>query len=451
MRTPAALPTIFAVAVTAAACDRPAVSGAHGTGFTTRDSAGVEIVVNHTPEHPPGQFWTVDPVPGIVLGGSGNPGGEANDSAQLIWDVVGIARLADGRVAVLSREGGQLLLFEASGKLSRTIGRVGEGPGEFIRPERLQYLPPDTLVVWDYHMTSIIHFDIEGSLLRERTIDHAALMERVPGAAGESMRMTLPDGSFVVGRVDRESAGADGEPKPGDTYRWMPEEYIRVDHEYRAHSFGTWAGMEMWVAANSAADDIEFPSVPTFFLDSHIAAGGDPPSIYISEGDRNEILQFSLDGALVRIIRRTTDPVRVTDGAHGAWMEAMYGFGEIMGEPVPSGIFDGMPRKEAYPPVAGLLVGADGHLWVKEWSSSGTGMPDRWSVFGPSGRWLGILAVPPEVSVSDLLMCYKYFVPCWVDGEMFLTIRRDEFGVERVEGYRIRRGRPGDADAESDL
>lgn len=142
---------------------------------------------------------------------------------------------------------------------------------------------------------------------------------------------------------------------------------IQLVHVQRRESppFGTRAGMEMWVAANSAADDIEFPSVPTFFLDSHIAAGGDPLSIHISEGDRNEILQFSLDGALVRIIRRKTDPVRVTDRTHGAWMEAMYAFGEMMGEPVPPGIFDGMSRKETYPPVAGTTCPAG---WMRRCS-----------------------------------------------------------------------------------
>lgn len=105
MNMPTALSTVFAIAITAAACDRPAVPGANGTGYTVHDSAGVEIVVNHTPENAPGQFWTVDPDPEIVLGGEENPGGAANDSAQLIWDVVGIARLTDGRVAVLSGEG----------------------------------------------------------------------------------------------------------------------------------------------------------------------------------------------------------------------------------------------------------------------------------------------------------------------------------------------------------
>ena len=145
-----ALVAALAMVIPASGCEQPAGDGGAQADptVTIRDSAGIEIVENHAPEHPAGSFWTFDPVPEIVLGGANDLGALANDSAQLIWEVAGLARLEDGRVAVLSSEGKQLLLFEPSGELSRTIGRAGEGPGEFTRPEWLQYLPPDTLVVW---------------------------------------------------------------------------------------------------------------------------------------------------------------------------------------------------------------------------------------------------------------------------------------------------------------
>lgn len=150
MRCRPAFRATVAVAITVSACDRMPGDGsdsAEAPTFTVWDSAGVEIVENHAPEYAAGQFWTIDPEPEFVLGGVEDVDALANDSAQLIWRVVGLARLPDGRVAVLSSENQQLLLFEPSGELSRIIGRAGEGPGEFTRPEKLQYLPPDTLVV----------------------------------------------------------------------------------------------------------------------------------------------------------------------------------------------------------------------------------------------------------------------------------------------------------------
>lgn len=100
-------------------------------GVTVWDSAGIEIVENHAPEHPAGSFWSIDVEPEIVLGGSrtgardGAPGGAVADSAHTIWQVRGLARLLDGRVAVLSMGNHRLFLFEPSGELSRVIGGRG--------------------------------------------------------------------------------------------------------------------------------------------------------------------------------------------------------------------------------------------------------------------------------------------------------------------------------------
>lgn len=432
-------PAIVAIALLCGCGEAPSARGAagEGGGVTIRDSAGVEIVVNHAPEHPVGQFWTIDPDPWIVLGGAENPGDQANDSAQLIWEVVGVARLVDGRVAVLSSENRRLLLFEPSGTLSRAIGRAGEGPGEFTRPEHLQYLPPDTLVVWDYFLSSILSFDTAGRLLGERSIDFARMMQRVPGVTGEGMELPLPDGSFIASRVGGEP---EPEPIPGSLVRLGPADIFRIDRDYAPRLLGTWEGMELWVPREQFAD--EFPVAPTFGPDFHMAAGGRPPSIYVSDGARNEVLQFSQDGSPLRIIRRTTDPVPVTREARTAWEESFFRLGDMIGEPVPANLFDGMPMRESFPPVTGLVVDAEGHLWVKGWSATDSGMPvQQWSVFDPAGRWLGVVAEPPDPwSFVFLAACHWRFSPCWIDREVFLTVRRDELGVERVEGYRIRRG-----------
>ena len=424
-----------------AACERPSPSADAGSaaGFTVRDSGDVEIVENHTPEHPPGQFWTIDAEPEILLGGSESggvdrdPGGPPSDSAQLIWRVRGLARLQDGRVAVLSQGNQQLFLFEPSGELSRTIGRRGEGPGEFISPEHLQYLPPDTLAVWDYWFAPVSYFDTNGKLLKERSIDLATMMARIPGSNAESQSFPLPGGSFALVLGEEPTS----EPSPGTAVR-LPMELALVDTSYTTRSLGSWEGMEM--VAYLAPGLGLFP-FPTFMLDSHIASGGNPPSLYISNGDRNEIHQFSLDGNLVRIIRRATDPVPVTDEGHRRWLATLEAriseWGDVEDEFGMSWeeFAEGLPRRDTYPPVGGLLADGEGYLWVREWSPAEPGMPDQWSVFSPDGRWLGIVRGLP-----DLFLCHPFMGPCWVDRDFLLAVRRDAVGVESVEGYRIHRG-----------
>lgn len=439
-----------ALAVAAAACDRPAEEGLAGDGapFTVDDSAGIEIVENHAPEYPPGQFWTIDPEPEIVLGGSGTGGGgrppgaeappggaAAEDAAQLIWEVIGIARLQDGRVAVLSQGNDQLYLFEPSGELSSTIGRRGEGPGEFTQPEALHYLAPDTLVLWDHWYTATSYFDTGGELLQERRFNIQELMDQVPGANDESGFHPLPDGSFLV--VDRPPPG---EPRRGSLVRDPAAHYMRVDSTYSVGSLGYWEGWEQWYPE----EEWEFGGFPTLMVNTSFAVGGSPLSIYMADAERYEIRQFSLDGEPVRIIRRTAAPVPVTPEAHREWqgfLSRQILFGDI--EPHPGKtweeFFAEVPRREFYPPVAGLFVDTEGYLWVREWSEEAAGgIPDQWSIFGPDGRWLGVVR-----GVPDYFACRWHMVPCWIDRDVLLTIRLDELGVESVEGYRIRRGDEG--------
>ena len=425
------LPATLAISAAVFGCDRESPGNtAEASNVNIRDSAGIEIVENHAPQHPAGSFWSIDPEPEYVLGGSEDLSGLADDSAQLIWSVVGLARLPDGRVAVLSSENQQLLLFEPSGELSRTIGRAGEGPGEFTRPEKLQFLPPDTLVVWDYHMTSIVYFDTAGALVKDRSVDYARMREH--DIWGEGMRFPLSDGSFVSTRTGQETeyepAWSDCSPRRGwfvpvsrtgaaigEPYeRDSPSrEFVRIDTAYGAHSFGC-------------------PKV--------IAVGGDPPSVYVTRGDRNEIHQFSPDGVLLRIIRRTTDPRPVTDKARRAREDRTISSREEQGWPVPEAQIEAMRSVETFPPIDGLIVDAEGYLWVSEYSESETWLADQWSIFGPDGRWLGVVAMPGGPVATAFFRCRGYRITCWIDRDFFVVVRRDQFDVERVEAYRIRRG-----------
>ena len=425
MRKRSTLFTAIAIAILAPGCERrsPDEGAADPEPtVTTWDSAGIEIVENHAPEWEESEFWTIDSAPEFVLGGSEDLGALANDSAQLIWETVGIARLEDGRIAVLSSMGKQLLLFHSSGELSRTIGRGGEGPGEFTRPEWLQYLPPDTLVVWDYFLTSIDRFDTTGTLLSERRVDHARLREM--GAWGEGFRLPLADGSFVVAVMDETDSDS-----PDDC------SHLALKGRSRGEEFTLQAERRFRIDDTPATYPLGCASA---FI-STMAAGGDPESIYIST-DAKEVHQRSLDGTLLRIIRRTTEPPPVTGRGWEQELENRDKYREMMGwDPREEGEEE-VIRRTVYPGIVDLVVDSEGHLWVREWSDSESGVPDQWSVFSPEGRWLGALAFPPDPAAPDQQLCRRYATPCWIGKDHFVLVRRDELGVERVEGYRIRRG-----------
>ena len=426
---------ILSAAVGFTGCDggRSTLGFVGGTAVTVRDSAGVEIVENHEPEHPPGAFWTLGEEPEFVLGGAGS------DIGANIWKVRDIARLADGRIAILSQGNHQVFLYEPSGLLSKVIGGRGRGPGEFVRPERMQYLPPDTLAVSDYSMGPVTYFDTAGTVLRTRPIDLARTLDLLPERSAEHPRTPLPDGSFVVAAWQHDPQFE--RPREGEVYRYPSVEFLRIDSLYTARSLGVWDGLEWWSVPKTVQEmsATASPETQTFhLLDSHVAVGGDPPSIYITNGDRNEIRQFSGDGSLVRIIRRTTPPVPVTARADRAWRRRMISLAMSLGQDYLKPFVESLPRRDSWPAVATLVVDTKGHLWAREWSDSESGVPDRWSVFSPRGRWLGVL-----VGWSDLFLCRSPSAPCWIGDDLFLLVRHGDHGVERVEGYAIRSdGRP---------
>ena len=248
------------------------------------------------------------------------------------------------------RETGSLRSSRPPGSWSGRSAGLARVPANSLRPDFLQYLPPDTLAVWDLWFGPVAYFDPEGNLLKQRSLDLGLIIERTGGNA-ESPRHPMPDGSFVI----RATGGDPIQPAPGSVYRGSPTDFLRVDSSYATHHLGAWPLMEMWYPGPG----IDAPPFPYYYVvDSHVAGGGDPLVIYVSEGDRNEIHQFAPDGTLLRIIRRTTDPVPLTDRSRQAWLQAA-------GEGEDPRILEMQPVRESYPPVGALVVDTEGYLWVR--------------------------------------------------------------------------------------
>ncbi len=414
----------WAPVLSLSACDPPASdprsADPQTASVTIRDSAGVEIVENHAPVWSGDDFWTVEPEPEFVLGGLGAHG----DSANLIWNIFGARPLSDGRIVMLTPEGDRkVLVFEPSGRLSASFGRAGRGPGEFDYPMRLQVLEGDTIAVWDFMFGPVYYFDPSGELLRERRIDLGALVAATRTGdqhPGETVHRPLPDGSFLI-----EAVRSDWQPpaETGQVYR-RPTGYLRIDSTYSAHSFGWWEGREtLWTGNENLPAHVPFPA------QAMTVAGGDPPSVYVTNGDRYEVHQFSLAGVLQRILRRTVDQVFFTDDEYEKWKETVEAMNPHLDWRRWERVMGGMSRRY-HPAIRSLSVDSEGFLWINDRGSSLQLKTSQWSVFDAEGRWLGTLELPSAGIF-------------WV-GEDFILGGQVDFdtGLQTVERYRLdRRGR----------
>ena len=418
------LAAAVALVLSAAACGAPASEAAaagQDPGVTIRDSAGIEIVENHAPVWESGEFWTVDPEPEFVLGGLG----ESGDSAHLIWQVRGAKPLSDGRIALLTPNGDRkVLVYEpTTGRLSAAFARSGRGPGEFVRPVGMQVLPGDTIAVWEVMFGPVYYFDPSGRIVRERRIDLGALVEatRTGNQQPGEIPWPLPDGSFAMSVHQVEWARPD---RSGVVYR-APIGFVRIDSAYSVHRFGGW--WDELETLSSVGGDNLYSGVP-FATSAMLTFGGAPLSAYVTNNDGYEVHQFSATGVLQRILRRSVDPVPVTDEDYEGWRAFAEELNPLRDWRKWERVAAELPPRQ-HRIIKGMRVDSEGFLWILD-RSPYRGDTADFSVFSPDGRWLGTVHVPAPGTF-------------WI-GEDFILARRvnHDTGVESVERYRLdRRGR----------
>ncbi len=100
---------------------------------------------------------------------------EQPDTA-LIVRLSGIDRNDEGRIIIGDVSEGNVKLFGADGRLIRTIGRKGKGPGEFSAPRYPRFGPQGHIYVADAQDPRIQVFDSTGTLLRATRISDAGVI-----------------------------------------------------------------------------------------------------------------------------------------------------------------------------------------------------------------------------------------------------------------------------------
>jgi hypothetical protein len=155
-----ALGIAFAAAI-GAACSEAGPQRDGGGEPLVRDSAGIRIVENPEPRWRADEGWTIDPVPALQIGAvEGEP-------AYQFTDPTHASRFATGEIAVVERRTKEVRIYGRDGRHLVTVGRAGEGPGEFQRSPILAVAEPDTIVTWDSTARRVSRFLVDGTLVEE--------------------------------------------------------------------------------------------------------------------------------------------------------------------------------------------------------------------------------------------------------------------------------------------
>lgn len=87
------------------------------------------------------------------------------DDAVFFGEVTDLDVMDDGSVVVLDNRSHQIVLFRPDGRLERTMGRQGGGPGELQGAAELEVLPDQSIAVLDYGNLRFTVWDRRGNVV----------------------------------------------------------------------------------------------------------------------------------------------------------------------------------------------------------------------------------------------------------------------------------------------
>ena len=365
------------------------------------DSAGVTIVESHAPQWPEGAGWRIAPEPLVEIGSA------VGDPAEEFFQIEGVVRMADGRIAVGDGGAGEIRVFDSSGDHQWTAGRQGEGPGEFRIMASLGTDPDGGIWVYDFSLQRITFVSPGGEIKEVTELEHD-----IPtlGMVGR-----LRDGSYVLAQLWGAGPVTDA-----------LEEGMRRDPAIVAHfgaggelvdTIGEFPGREIQLRVE---DGRMVMGSPLYGRSASYTLWGN--SLVAGDQILFELRLYSSSGELGRIVRIPGADLSLSqDEIESTMAQAMADLPESRRPSYRSFLEEaGLPdRKPAY---LHLLPDRAGNLWVSEFARYPT-PPGEWTVFDADGRWLGSVVMPPD------------FRPYEIGMEWILGVERDEMDVQQVKLY----------------
>jgi hypothetical protein len=331
------------------------------------------------------------------------------DEAYQFDQVRGISRLSDGRIVVANGGTHELRYFDPTGRHLRSVGRKGEGPGEFQGLGVLVTWSGDSVAVYDWNLRRVSVFDSSGDFARSVTLQYPASVPFPVGRFADGAWLAQPGFTFAPG-------------SPGtDIVRDTSVLLVFDGQGVLQDSASRYVGPDFYVRSEGLS---AFAMSLPFSRSTEVAVWGD--RYYAGYTERYEVTRFDARGVPDLIIRALRPAAPLTEADVAAYKAERLADMDAQSRPQAERLYRDMPFPATMPAFNALQVDAEGNLWVLEVGPQGDEQP-RWTVFDTTGRVLGTIGTPPAVSVREIGR--DYLLGTW----------SDELEVQYVRLYRLDR------------
>ena len=400
------------------ACGRESQDANSSRAATRRDSAGIEIVDNDASAWREGNAWTLDTQPALTIAFD-----DRTNSGPT--DVAGAVRLSNGNVVVASAQALRLEVYDRTGRFLRTIGRRGDGPGEFRAIARVWRMRGDSLLVFEGGMTR-----------RFVAFDSAGRAGRTWGAFGadSAMHFLVPVAPLSNGDVAMRTMNVIT-PATQVRYERPFTTLVLFDSTWQlSHRLGQFADVGRYRGPGRMLAEAFFAVDTRFAFGASQWVAGD--------SEHAQYLEYTNAGRLARIVRWRPLAVLVRQEhiereqerrvayyrsrySNVAWLQRLVIDGGLRP------LFLQMRYPLRFPEYSEIQVIDDGHVVLLDFPRIGEEETQQLAltVLSSVGQLLGRVVLPTR------------FRPLEIGSDYVLGVRTDDDDVPRVELWHLHRAR----------
>ncbi len=317
----------------------------------------------------------------------------------------------DENIYVLDSDANNIKKFDARGRFIKTIGREGQGPGEFSNPYYLTYTK-DRLVVWDLMNRRLCAFTPEGKFIKSGNI---------PYDEGSVRKLrSLPTGEIVV---EKEKSYRREPDKPQictiDLYS-RDLEYLRTIYErslwrkkyVRTKEFGI--------------STLYFPYSPDVRWD--VSPEG---KIIIGFSEKYELEIYDRDGKKLVTFSHSYEPVKVTEMDKKEYFDSLefYRAGTKLNE-IPEYITKETQFPKNMPAFDNILADSEGNVLVVLNSENEDENEKLIDVFDRNGKFISPVQIATDTP-------FRFSRQTNIHQRSFWLIKTGEDELYRVTKYSI--------------
>ena len=305
----------------------------------------------------------------------------------------------DGHMVVADREATHLKVLRPDGTLLDTLGRPGQGPGEFQGPTSVDVARGDSIYVFDNRVNRLTVFPPPPSAKRARSV---VITSEVGNLVGLQVLGDRLVGEFTPGYTRKEGL-----------YRPSPNSWHALDGTTVSRD-SLLRVQRMKVATSFEGEGAAIAYLP-FGRVTQVAPGPDG-RFYHGINDSLRIRATSLDGTTQTVARIPADPVPITEAERDSALAD-----------IPSAIRDPLVSNfpDTKPAFTDLVVADDGRLWVRRPPEGSDAETTSWWVLSPDQKTIHEVPLDADMDLEVIQ-----------DGHVYGTPTTD-VGAPAVVRYRI--------------